>query len=125
MKREVIENDAVASTELWRGLGFRRLSPTSVELHSDAPYSGYVEHGTGPNGDGTYPASDNVPIPDIFEWMVQKPTFVGEPTFGLAVIIAQNLEKYGQRQQPFFKHGFDDAADKTKREMRKILHQAF
>jgi hypothetical protein len=125
MKRELIENDAVATTELWRSIGWDRISPTAVKLFADADYAGYVEKGTGKRGDGTYKTPSNVPVDEIFKWMQAKPSFVGEVSIPVAHIIAKKLEENGQASQPFFGPAWNLVEREFKRQLRESLSDAF
>jgi HK97 gp10 family phage protein len=125
IKRNLIERDLVVSTELWRSVGYTMVDDSTVEIHANAPYAGYVEEGTGAKGTGQYPAPDNVPVSEIFQWMVQKPTFRGQPTWFKAFVISKSLEEKGQRSQPFFGPAFDDTVEYVKRQMRDELRSAF
>jgi hypothetical protein len=125
IKRKLIQSDLVATTELWRSVSHEYRGGGTVWLKVDAPYAGFVEHGTGVKGDGKYPAPDFVPMFEILEWMSAKPTFVGEVSIGKAMIIANSLEEKGQREQPFFAPAWDETVTFTKDQMREARDEAF
>lgn len=112
-KANVIENDAVASTELFRGIGYRSRGNRTI-IHSDAGHSGMVEFGTGPKHI-INPYTERYETPDLsaelvsnlVKWAVQKPTLNPQNpnAFGwkVARTISGNTEAPGgTAPQPFF-----------------------
>lgn len=135
-KENIIENDAVASTELFRGIdsystdgfvrGFNATEQAGARLLSRAPHSGYVEHGTGMKGDGTYPDPGNPSTVTIAQWMIDKPTMnPGTHLWPRARHIAQNISEEGVDSQPFFYDGVDAAMRRTTVASRMALNRAF
>lgn len=114
MKRLVVEHDAVASTELFRGIHYEsRGSKTIIE--SSAPHSGYVEFGTGPKHTlNPYtrryrkPEFSGALVASLIEWATIKPSLpVENPSaFGWAVARSISGEADGSiggtEPQPFF-----------------------
>jgi len=126
MQRKIINNDAVASTELFRSFVVR--GPTaqdfgrwSVRLTNYAPHAPYVEFGTGGFEGPSYPShlTRNFAAPpmsphlvqEIRAWIYMKPTFVvrenmtvGSTAQAIATAIAfgSDTRPAGTPAQPFF-----------------------
>lgn len=109
MKANVVEMDAVASTELFRSFRvLRTVAPgenaTRFKLTNNAPYAAFVEHGTGPKGDGSYPAPAYGPrlIAGLKEWAIAKPTVNVTFIDAWAKEAAYTVSTKGTEEQPFF-----------------------
>jgi hypothetical protein len=128
-KRAIIEQDAVASTELFRGIESQAVRTTgtavTATLRSRAPHSGYVEHGTGAKGDGTYPRPGNPSPVDIAQWMVQKPTInAGEHLWPRAEFIANRISEQGVDAQPFFHDAVESGHFFTVQSLKRLVDDA-
>lgn len=108
MKGNVVEMDAVATTRLFRAFNIaNRRGPTGdprIVLSNNAAYAGFVEHGTGPKGDGTYPAPAMGPrlIAGLKEWAIAKPTVNVTFIDAWAKEAALTVSREGTEAQPFF-----------------------
>lgn len=127
-KQAIARQDANASGELFRGIGYKRVASgrdrTQVVLESTAPHSGFVEHGTGIKGDGLYPAG-NPTTGRIAEWITEKPTFrLRGPLWPVASQIASNIREKGTDPQPFFEGSVSDAWNRMLISLRFDLNEA-
>lgn len=115
MKQNVVDNDAVASTELFRGIQYEKTA-RGGKLKSTADHSAVVEFGTGPrHRPNPYTSRFDTPelsmelVRSLEEWFILKPS---RPTpsdprgaaWGLANRIAGNDGDSlgGTDAQPFF-----------------------
>jgi HK97 gp10 family phage protein len=66
-------------------------------------YAKFVENGTGFRGRSQYKAPTNVPVNEIFAWIVEKgiQPYAYDSQYELAVAIANVIENYGTRAHPF------------------------
>lgn len=115
MKGNVVEQDAVASTGLFRGIHYRRVSPSRFIIESSAGYSGFVEFGTGPKHvENPYtdhydkPEFSNQLVAALVKWASIKPSLPSiDPTefgFKVAMSISGRADGSigGTAPQPFF-----------------------
>lgn len=116
-KERVVQEDAVASTELFRGIGYKRRGSRTI-IESAAPHSGFVEFGTGQQHI-TNPWTRHYKAPDfspqlvgvLTEWVVQKPSLRGQihDPVSFAEKVAWNISgnnpdrPSGSEAQPFFR----------------------
>lgn len=117
MKRNVIENDAVASTELFRGIGYSTEGENRIIIESEAGHSGFVEFGTGPKHIEN-PYTDHYSKPSfsgrlvaaLTRWAAVKPTIPTDDVdpFSIGWAVARSISGEaegsigGQEPQPFF-----------------------
>lgn len=122
MKAEIVENDAVASTELFRGIVINRGDVlhgdgSSIRVVSTASHSGFVEFGTGafhrPN---PYTQRYEAPsfsgrlVSALIEWATIKPSVQTENPGALGWAVARVISGEaddtdrppGTKAQPFF-----------------------
>lgn len=124
MKRRVVFNDAVASTELFRGIQHRvgaggpGVSRRIIE--STAPYSGFVEFGTGPKhrinpytNQYRKPRFSGSLVAALTEWAAMKPSLQtdnpGAVGYAVALSISGEAEGSigGTEPQSFFFPAWD------------------
>lgn len=113
MKRRVVEQDAVASTELYRGIGYRSIGDTYV-IHSSAGHSGFVEFGTGVYS-SRYDAPDFSPqlVAALVDWSVIKPSLLVDDPVSFGYAVARHVAGVaegsvpGTEPQPFFFETWD------------------
>lgn len=127
-KQHIIEQDAVASTELFRSMNWQRVhgdfrGAASV-LFNDAPYARFVDEGTGSYG--PWPAGDPGPFV-IKRWMEMKPSFV-EPAdplvkWAVAEEIAGNIRESGTKPRPFWDSAVDVAGETLLNGMRTAVER--
>jgi len=128
-RERIIEQDTVASTELFRQMGAEP-QPTdelaAYQLYNRANYAGFVDKGTGEYG--PYP-SGNPSRQTIRQWMRVKPTFrvPANPQVANAVaeFIRQKIAERGTKAQPFWEDAKDAAMDRLVKESRETLRDAF
>lgn len=118
-KGNLIQNDSVASTSLWRSFEIAESQQGdiwSAELINYAPHAKYVEFGTGdkfrPNPHTQpFPAPSMSPhlVSEIKKWMIVKPSFVpyndiNEAAIRISMVISGNADgkRSGTPAQPFF-----------------------
>lgn len=123
-KSNIVEQDAVASTELFRSFAvIERTHPndvTGVRIENTAAHAGLVEYGTGQKGRYASPFNKKFDSPsmslrlvaNLEKWYIEKPSlYVENPTaaaWGTARIISGNTEKRsGTSAQPFFKPAWE------------------
>lgn len=119
-KGRIMQNDAVASTALWRSF-VQTETVVDVGVHRHrlanvAPHAKFVEFGTGdkfrPNPYTTpyrAPTMSPVLVREIKKWMVVKPSFtpyndLNEAAIRVSLVISGNVEgkPSGTPAQPFF-----------------------
>lgn len=113
MKRLVAQNDAYASGHLFRGIHYRN-NGREIIIESTAPYSGFVEFGTGPKHIANpytrrYRKPNFTPslIGAIINWAKIKPTFVTNDPVSSGIAVARSISGEdgsvgGTEPQPFF-----------------------
>jgi len=81
----------------------RTTTETTEHVVSMPEWAKYLERGTGPRGDGPYPAPDNPPYDAILTWAKAKPIIPREyPTVeDAAAAIAQSITEHGTHPHPF------------------------
>lgn len=114
MKRRVVQNDAVATTELYRGIGS---IPTlnGVKIVSNAGHSGFVEFGTGPKHvlnpytrRYSKPNFSDALVGALIEWASVKPSLITDNPVAVghraAMAISGRADDHvgGTDPQPFF-----------------------
>lgn len=145
MQRKIINNDAVASTELFRS--FRVTGPTrqdfgrlSVRLTNYAPHAPYVEFGTGGFEGPSYPShlTRNFAAPplsphliaEIRAWIYIKPTFVirenmtvesTAQAIAIAIAFGGDTRPAGTPAQPFFFNAWFEEELKFRKSMRRTF----
>lgn len=150
-KTKIVHEDAVASTELFRGGEVNVLGPDKVELSwRSVDHAPFVEYGTGEKGSiraaqglgersTPFPAPNNpfALVPNIVEWITVKPTFTplgDESVFGLATGISHSIAGEGDGQsgtpaQPFlgpaWRKSKDDVERRVKNEIESDLKRLF
>lgn len=128
-KRRIVRDGAVASAELFRAIDSDvRTGNTvsSVDLLAGADHAGYVEHGIGERGDGTYPESPRPPTWRILEWGMEKPDFTFQgPPWAVAASIADDIEQHGIDEQPFFEPGVGHAKVAVRQELTRAFESSF
>lgn len=141
-KREVISNDAVASTELFRSFAVEETDGT-FRLFNFAPHAALVEFGTGaffqpnPYTKGRFDAPDFSPhlVREIQAWIMMKPSFVLSGSIGaaarnIALAIAEGTENRppGTPAQPFMRPAmfrvFGIGSNRATRRMKKSVKKA-
>lgn len=132
-------DDKVASAELFNGIKghsfsvqkFGNKRVVRAKYLSDAPHSGYVEHGVGDKGDGKFPKNPDVTWDVIFEWGNVKPTFFWfQNPIGASQRIAANIRGEGEGRggiapSPFFKPSVEQGFSVTEAVLRFRLEDAF
>lgn len=125
MKETVVAQDAVASTELFRGIGYHRVMG-HIRIYSDAPHSGYVEFGTGPRHVfnpytrkyGT-PSFSSRLVGALARWAALKPSVAWIDPMGAAMKISGNTEEPGGTDpKPFFVPTWESNRSLLVREVR-------
>lgn len=107
-KSLVVEHNALASMTLLRSFTRREMVGPSgqwrYEHKNTAPYAGFVEHGTGPKGDGTYvsPAYGPRLVAGLKQWAIAKPTVNVTFLDAWAQSAARTISQEGTVPQPFF-----------------------
>jgi Bacteriophage protein of unknown function (DUF646). len=80
-------------------------------VEATAPYSAYVEYGTGVAEGENFPAPDNPPFASILEWMKSKPVQPRSEGIGAlrrsAWKIATTIAEEGQQSHPFMRPAFN------------------
>jgi hypothetical protein len=140
VKRDIIDNDAVASTELFRSVQqrpYRRRAlagkPVAGRRVEVADEKGaLVSFGTGIRGDSLprlakamygrhrFQAGDPS-VGEIMTWMRVKPSFTLPPTWPLAQAIASKIQNEGTPAQPFFMSNWRDAKSALKVQIRGAM----
>lgn len=108
-RSNVLAQNAVWTGNLVEGIYAER-SGSRITINSEAPYSGYVEYGTGGHSDAvdprfTYRAPNHTPelTREITEWVMTKPMFFGPRTGAVAWAIAQSISEEGTEAHPFWR----------------------
>lgn len=142
MKENIINHDAVATTELFRGItvltgeGASAGSIFHAVIESSAPHSGFVEFGTGayhrPNSYTrryTAPDLSGRLVAQLTEWATLKPSLhVADPaSFAWAVahkISGNTEEPGGTKPQPFFVPAWEAHEDRVVRRVGYAVERA-
>lgn len=123
-KSNIVEQDAVASTELFRSFAvIERTIPSDVygvRIENTAGHAGFVEYGTGDKARYASPFHKKFDSPEMSlrlvanleRWFIEKPSlYVENPTaaaWGSARIISGNTEHLsGTDPQPFFEPAWE------------------
>lgn len=139
-KENVVAEDAVASTELFRGIQYRKRG-NRVVIESTAPHSGYVEFGTGQHHvlnpwTRRYKAPDFSPqlVGALTEWAVEKDAInraydIRDPvSFATAVglRISGNVdgEMSGTEAQPFMRPAWNSNKPLLLQEVQKAVRDS-
>lgn len=142
VKRRIIDNDAVASTELFRSVTSYPHSQPSVNgpvlrgrrVEVADEKGALVAFGTGSRGMSlprlarrTYGRNrfraGNPSAGDIMHWLKIKPSLSLPPEWPLAQAIASKIQKQGTEEQPFFLHPWDLTKESYKAGLRRDLTQ--
>lgn len=140
MKRNVIQHNAVHTTELFRKIGYTQLETGTTVIYSRAPHSAYVEFGTGAKqrpraGIPHFPAPDysNELVGALINWVLTKPYFEGDRSnpYVTANRIALSISGVaegavgGTDPQPFFLPAWFDKEDDFRRAVRNAVSVTF
>lgn len=129
----VIAQDAIAHGILLEGIHatYEWFIPGNarIKVVSEAPYSGYVEYGTGIHA---LPLSPQYDAPDfshalvhaILEWMIVKPSFTLRPTFHRALQISEKISETGTEAKPFMKPALRDHRYLLSRDVKSAVRKA-
>lgn len=111
----------------------RATTEAAEEVVSMPEWAKYLNDGTGPRGDGPYPAPDNAPYGAILTWAKAKPITPREyPTVeDAAAAIARSISEKGTHPHPFIEpvwnstYGTDQIIAKNRQAMSEALRRSF
>lgn len=143
MKENVIAQDAVGSTELFRGIGVLTgagatpWSSAHIVIESSAPHSGFVEFGTGPqHRSNRYTRRYGTPdlggdlVANLVKWAELKPSLHVDNPIGFAWAVGQNISGNnpevvgGTAPQPFFIPAWEANKKRLKRIVKFAVQRA-
>lgn len=108
--------NVVTGGQVWRGnlaanIRMRITEDGKFVASADVPYAAFVEFGTGPRQAPDTPPEFRFKAPSmgpnlvsgITGWVMTKPGFFGERSFGTAIAIAHSISEKGTTAHPFMR----------------------